>query len=223
MKGWVHTVWFMAAMAFLATVWPGLGAAAEPQEGPPCESRPRVVSAPSLSTVMLRMDAANLPDGMALLHVGLGEKGNVVSSRIVRGTGSAKVDAALAYWARGVVFSGTCSGEGLLPVRLRADDNGWQPLPPLSDAVATVAREAGMPRVAGALTFRDSAFGAWTPRIHTSSGNPAVDAAILAWARSLPVELLGPGMAVYPFDESTAPDDRAMIERHRGDGASGWR
>ncbi len=175
-----------------------------------------LVSRPSLATVFGRFMKSGLPDTVALVWADFDGDGKVLSARLIRGTGNESLDRAILYWARMMVVRASEPGGGLMPVVLRIEDNIRQaapPLPVLGDEVVARAREAGLARVTGAFTFRDSAFGKWSPGLKTPTGHKAVDDALLAWARSLPPESLGTGTLVYPFDESTDPDDRAQLVR----------
>lgn len=187
----------------------------------PAEARPAgaplgLVSRPSLATVFGRYMKSGLPDTVALVWADFDGDGKVLSARLIRGTGNDSLDRAILYWARTMVVRASEPGGGLMPVVLRVEDNIRQaapPLPVLGDEVVARAREAGLARVTGAFTFRDSAFGKWSPSLQTPTGHQAVDDALLAWARSLPPESLGTGTLVYPFDESTDPDDRTHLVR----------
>lgn len=178
-----------------------------------------LVSRPSLATVVGRYLKSNLPETMVVVWADYDGSGKVLSARLIRGSGNPSLDRAILSWARTMVVRTTGPGGGLLPVVLGVEDNIRQTspvLPPLGDEVVARAREAGMARVTGEFSFRDSAFGPWAPRLKRRTGNAAVDDALLAWAQSLPPESLAAGTPVYPFDETTDPGDREHLVRMFG-------
>ena len=134
--------------------------------------------------------------------------GRITRATLLESTGDRDLDAFAVEWVKQVAVETRVGGRAVLPFVFAEPDgdrtSGFD-LPPLTEAVYVVAREAGMPWIRAELTIRRQRDGSWRAELPRGSGDARVDAALLAWASNHQPASPDEGFVSYPLDIAVPP------------------
>ncbi len=134
--------------------------------------------------------------------------GRITRATLLESTGDRELDAFAVEWVKRVAVETRVGGRAILPFVFEEPDastTSIRDLPPLTEAVYVVAREAGLPWIRGELAIRRGRDGRWTPELRRGTGDARVDAALLAWASAHQPTMPEEGFVSYPLEIAVPP------------------
>ena len=170
--------------------------------------RIRLRIVPDVEPIRQAFDDARVGSARVRFDVSFDNLGRITRAVLLESTGDRDLDAFALEWVKGVAVETRVGGRAILPF-VFADPDDATPsafdLPPMTEAVYVVAREAGMPVISGELAIRRGRDGRWTPELRRGTGDARVDAALLAWASAHQPTTPGEGFASYPLEFAVPP------------------
>jgi hypothetical protein len=212
-----HTLRAALVAALLATTMQALAAPPEalPMDVKAGEALPvppreqiRLRTIPDVEPLRQAFWEAQLGSVRVRFDVSFDDLGRITRATPLDTTGDRALDELTAEWVKRATVETRVGGRGILPFVFDEGDGDSalvDALPPPPESVTAAARDAGLPVIRGELTLRHQRDGRWLPALRRGSGDEAVDAAVLAWASTLPPPRLAAGFVSYPLDIVVPP------------------